>query len=120
MRHTLLLLAALAAVPTTAASGQPALLYSDPGQGEMTRGMPTAVRLRFTQPMRLDRLQVFDSEGTEVVVRRNRDAAKPSLEQRGGLPRLRPGDHRVEWTASSGAGQSISGTLFFKAVERQE
>lgn len=113
------MLAALAAAPI-AASGQPALLHSDPAQGETTRGMPTAVRLRFTQPMRLDRLQVFDSDGVEQVVRRNRDAAKPNLEQRGGLVRLQPGEYRAEWAASTAAGQSIAGTLVFRAAERRE
>lgn len=121
MRPTLFLLAAVAAVPAAAPSAaldRPALLYSDPAQGETTRGLPTAVRLRFNQPVRLDRLQVFDNEGVEQIVRRSRDTT-PAVEQRGGLVRLRPGGYRVEWTVSSPSGQSTDGTLFFQADERK-
>jgi copper transport protein len=121
---SLFLMAALAAVPAAdaaAATGrQPALLHSDPAQGEETRGLPTSVRLRFNQPMRLERLKVYDSEGVEQVVRLSRDAATPSLEQRGGLIRLRPGHYRAEWAASSPAGETISGTLFFQAKARDQ
>lgn len=119
----LLLMAALAVVPIaapTAALGQPALLHSDPAQGEATRSLPTAVRLRFNQPMRLDRLQVFDQAGAERVVRLSRDAATPSVEHRGGLFRLPPGGYRAEWAASTPAGQSIGGTLLFEARERED
>jgi methionine-rich copper-binding protein CopC len=114
--------ALLAAAPAaaTATTGQPALLHSDPAHGAETRGMPTAVRLRFNQPMRLERLKVYDGEGAEQVVRLSRDAATPALEQRGGLIRLRPGAYRVEWAASSPRGETVSGTLFFHAKEREQ
>lgn len=124
MRPTLLLLAALAAAPaavTPAATlDGPALLRSEPAQGADTRSLPTAVRLRFNRPMRLDRLKVYDSEGVEQPVRLSRDAATPSLEQRGGFARLQPGHYRVEWTASSPAGETISGTLSFRAKPSEQ
>ena len=115
--------ALIAAAPATATApptgGRPALLHSDPAQGEETRGLPTAVRLRFNQPMRLERLKVYDSEGVEQTVRLSRDAATPSVEQRGGFVRLRPGGYRAEWAASSPTtGETISGTLFFRARPR--
>ena len=119
----LFLAAALAAAPIAAAAtaaGQPALLHSDPAQGEVKRGLPTSVRLRFNQPMRLDRLKVYNSEGAEQTVRLSRDAATPSIEQRGGFTRLAPGGYRAEWAASSPAGQTINGTLFFEAKEREQ
>lgn len=121
----LLLLAALAAAPASAASpaaaaDRPALLHSEPAQGAETRSLPTAVRLRFNQPMRLERLKVYDSAGAEQPVRLSRDAAAPSLEQRGGFARLRPGDYRADWVASSPAGETISGTLFFRARPNEQ
>lgn len=107
-----------AAAATTAAGGPPALLHSDPKQGETTRSLPTSVRLRFNQPMRLDRLQVFGSDGAPQTVRRSRDASKPAIEQRGGLLRLQPGDYRAEWSASTPTGLAIAGTLTFTAKAR--
>lgn len=120
MRPTLFFLAALAAAPAAAAApatttGGPALLHSDPAQGAETRSLPVAVRLRFNQPMRLERLKLYNSEGVEQAVRLSRDSATPSLEHRGGFARLRPGGYRAEWSASSPAGETISGTLFFLA-----
>ena len=112
---------ALPVAASTAATGhQPVLLHSDPAQNSETRGLPTSVRLRFNQPMRLERLKVYDSEGAEQVVRLSRDAATPSVEQRGGLLRLRPGPYRVEWAASSPKGETIGGTLFFEAKQREQ
>ena len=118
MRRTLLLMAALAVAPAAAAQDGPVLLHSEPAQGSTARSPLTAVRLRFNQPVRLDRLQVFDANGVEQVVRRSRDTT-PAVEQRGGLLRLPPGEYRAEWAASSPNGQSISGTLFFRVVEAQ-
>lgn len=126
MRLTLPALAALAAVSAAAAAtptpetGRPALLHSEPAQGAETRSLPTAVRLRFNQPMRLERLRVFDEAGVEQPVRLSRDAASPSLEHRGGFARLRPGGYRAEWAASSPAGETIGGTLFFRAKPSEQ
>jgi methionine-rich copper-binding protein CopC len=128
LRLTLpLLLAALAASPPAPAAaapatttGRPALLYSDPAQGAQTHGLPTAVRLRFNQPMRLERLRIYDGGGVEHPVRMSRVSARPSLEQRGGFARLPPGDYRAEWAASSPAGETISGTLFFRAKPNEQ
>lgn len=119
LRAILLLSAALAVAGPARALERPALLYSEPAQGQALRESPTAVRLRFNRPMRLDRLDVFDDGGAVQVVRRSRDAANPALEQRGGLLRLPPGDYRAEWAASSPAGEPIGGTLFFKVIGRQ-
>ncbi len=116
LRPILLLMAVLAAPAT--ALGQPALLYSEPAQGSVVADPPTAVRLRFNQPMRLDRIRLFDASGAEAAVRRSRDTA-PALEQRGGLFPLRPGEYRAEWSASSPAGETISGTLTFRVAEAQ-
>lgn len=109
------LIAALLAAPAVA-SGQPALLHSEPGQGMAMSDPPAGIRLRFNQPMRLDRLQVFDSSGAEQAVRRTRDTT-PLVEPRGGLPRLRPGEYRAEWAASSPTGERLDGTLVFRVVE---
>lgn len=117
MRPIFLLMAALAAAPVAAAPGQPALLHSDPAQGAVTGDSPPAVRLRFNQPMRLERLQLFDGTGREVPVRLSRDRMSPAVEQRGGLLRIPAGDYRAEWAASSPAGQPLSGTLTFRVVE---
>jgi methionine-rich copper-binding protein CopC len=119
LRPTLLLRAAVGALPATAlaaAPSPPALLRSEPFQGEVRSNPPPAVRLRFDQPVRLDRLRVFDDAGAELVVRRMRDTA-PALEQRGGLSGLRPGEYRAEWSATSPAGQSVSGVLVFRVAE---
>lgn len=111
-------MAALAAAPVAAAApGQPALLHSEPSQGTVTGDSPPAVRLRFNQPMRLERLQLFDGEGREVPVRLSRDRMNPAIEQRGGLLRIPAGDYRAEWAASTPAGQPLSGTLTFRVVE---
>ncbi|MBD0275761.1 MAG: copper resistance protein CopC [Acetobacteraceae bacterium] len=112
--------AAAAAAASGTATGRPELLHSEPGQGAETHSLPTAVRLRFNQPMRLERLRVYDSGGVEHPVRVSRDAARPSLEQRGGFARLPPGDYRAEWSASSPAGETISGTLFFRAKPNEQ
>ena len=108
------------AAPTAVTAQQPALLHSDPAQNSETRRPPVAIRLRFNQPMRLERLKVYDSEGAEQVVRLSRDAATPSVEQRGGLLRLRPGRYRAEWAASSPTGETIGGTLFFEAKQDEQ
>ena len=127
MRLTLFLIAAFAApspapaaTATATTTGRPALLYSDPAQGAETHSLPTAVRLRFNQPMRLERLRVYDSGGVEHPVRMSHDSARPSLEQRGGFARLPPGDYRAEWAASSPSGETISGTLFFRAKPNEQ
>ena len=131
MRSTLLLLAvsavaawshpvaqARAAAAVAATGAPPALLHSEPKQGETTRSLPTSVRLRFNQPVRLDRLEVFDSNGAPQQVRRSHDASKPAIEQRGGLVRLPPGDYRADWAASTPDGRAINGTLTFTAKAR--
>ncbi len=113
-------LPAAAAEPAPATGRPPALLHSDPAQGEETRGLPTAVRFRFNQPVRLDRLKVYDSEGVEQPVRLSRDAVNPSVEHRGGFLRLKPGAYRAEWAVSSPKGETISGTLTFQARARDQ
>lgn len=109
-------MAALAAAPA-AALGQPALLYSDPPPGDVTHGPPAFVRLRFSRPMRLDRLQVVDSSGAASTARLNRDAAIPAIEQRGAIPRLPLGEYRAEWAASAPNGDAINGSFTFRIGE---
>src|SRR3712207_2286349 len=70
--------AAAAAAASGTATGRPELLHSEPSQGAETHSLPTAVRLRFNQPMHLERLRVYDSGGVEHPVRVSRDAAMPS------------------------------------------
>lgn len=110
--------AAIFAISLAAAA--PALAHSDvhlsdPPDGAVLRAAPSAIVLRFQEPVRVMTLRLLDGAGQERRLAREGTRTAVVREARASVQdRLAPGDYRVEWRGASEDGHVGGGAVRFR------
>lgn len=101
---------------TSVATGHSEAEMTRPADGETLDSTPDAITVEFDEPMRITRVKLYDSDGTEfpVEAESGRDAVT-TLEVP--LQPLAEGDYEFSWRGLSEDGHTMSGESSFSIEE---
>jgi methionine-rich copper-binding protein CopC len=99
-----------------AAAAHSELRGSEPAEGARLAAPPTALVLRFNEPVQVTTLRLLDANGAPVALRRGTEPRPAPLARAEPAAPLPPGAWRLEWRAISADGHPIRGVLRFTVL----
>lgn len=96
----------------TAPAKRSMVTVSNPADGAMLQGPPSAFEVTFVHAMELKSVEITDTDGKVIAV-----TAKPQIlgaaSARVALPTLAPGTYKLNWVGIGGSGREMRGDLSF-------